>query len=305
MKARVSSGFTLIELLVVIAIIGILVGLLLPAIQSVRESGRRTQCLNHVKQISTAMFNWEDINKTLPPGYTFPQQAMWSAFILPQLEQDNIFQSLDFNGPWAYVTSPNSEACASYIEVFQCPSAGIPQHVPNAQGVDQRVPSSYLACSSGTNDRESGARPFVGDPDTSDGLFMMNKRIRLRDVTDGLSTTVLMGESLFDFELWGDDFSSNTQVVDHWYIGSAELDPSPESIEASECLGVTACPVNAFKQADSPINHKELGFSSRHPQGTIVAFGDGHSSFVTTDMDTTIWRGLGTRKGTEIVQELK
>ncbi len=296
-----SQGFTLLELLVVIAIIGILVGLLLPAVQSVRESGRRTQCLNHVKQISLAMLAWEDANKSLPPGFTFPQQAMWSAYILPHLEQTNLYQTLNLNGPWAYVINANASACATFIPVYQCPSSSIPQHVPDAQGIDQRVPSSYLACASGTNDRESGSRPFVGEVAGSDGLFMMNRRIKLREILDGQSQTVLVGESLFAFEHEGIDFSGNPQVVDHWYIGSAELDLSVPSTEASECLGTTACRVNAFKDSASPINHLELGFSSRHPGGAVIGFADGHLSFTAEQIDLAIWRGLGTRDQREVV----
>lgn len=294
-------GFTLIELLVVIAIIGILVGLLLPAVQSVRESGRRTQCINHVKQISLAMLAWEDSNKSLPPGFTFPEQAIWSAFILPHLDQNNLYESLDFNGPWAHVVNANSAACATYITVYQCPSAGIPEHVADAQGVDGRVPCSYLACASGTNDRESGARPYVGEIEGSDGVFMMNRRVKLRDIIDGQSNTVLVGESLFAFEHEGIDFSGNVQIVDHWYIGSSELDLSLPSAEASECLGTTACRINAYKDPSAPINHLELGVSSRHPSGAVVGFADGHVNFLTEQIDLAVWSGLGTRANREVI----
>lgn len=302
-RAGYRDAFTLIELLVVIAIIGILIALLLPAVQAVREAARRTQCLNNAKQITLAIHHFEDSQKTLPPGLTFPEMAMWSAYILPFIEQQNLADTIDLKGPWAYVDNNNSKACGSYISFFQCPSAAVPEHLEYAQGIADRVPSTYLACASGTNDRESGSLPFIGDPDTGDGLFLMNKRIRLRDVIDGQSTTVLMGESLFDFDLWGDDFSGNTQVVDHWYIGSAELDPNNPSIEFSECLGTTACKINAFQDPVAPINHKELGFSSRHRAGSVIGFADGHNSFVTTDIDLQIWRGLGTRGGRETVQE--
>jgi prepilin-type N-terminal cleavage/methylation domain-containing protein/prepilin-type processing-associated H-X9-DG protein len=302
MLTRKRFGFTLIELLVVIAIIGILIGLLLPAVQFVRESARRTQCLNHAKQISLALLAFEDSKQKLPPGCTYPEMAMWSAFILPHLEQEVLFQTLDLQGPWAYVSNANAAACSTYLSVFQCPSSGIPQHVPDAQGISGRVPCSYLACASGTNDRESGPLPHVGEPETGDGLFLMNKQIRLRDITDGQSNTVLMGESLFDFSEWGPDFSDNMQVVDHWYIGSAELVPHYASTEFSECLGSTACPINAFQNAAAPINHKELGFSGRHPGGAVIGYADGHIVFVNSQIDLDIWRRMGTRAGSEIVR---
>ncbi|MEZ6093174.1 MAG: DUF1559 domain-containing protein [Pirellulaceae bacterium] len=299
-------GFTLIELLVVIAIIGILVGLLFPAVQAVRESARRTQCMNNLKQQITAIAHFEEAQKKLPVGIRSPEGDIWSSHLLPFIEQNNLYQSLDFSADWGYVTNANVEACATYIAVFQCPSASIPEHVDDAQGVDGRVPCSYLACSSGLLEFESGPGPYLGDEEYSDGIFIANKQLKMRDIIDGASNTVMVGESLFDFNLWGPDNTGDFEVVDHWYIGSEGLGyRSPDnSWDVSEALGTTACRINAFKDPDEHIDHKELGYSSRHPVGAVIGYADGHIDFVIESIDSTIWSAQGTRANGETVHSI-
>ncbi len=302
-----SQGFTLIELLVVISIIGLLMAMLLPAVQMVREAGRRTVCLNNLKQQSLAVINLHDTQGRFPPGYTYPEQAMWSAFILPFMDQGNLYHSLDLSGPWTDPGSASSAACATYISQFQCPSSGVPMQI-DAQGIDQRVPCTYLACASGLLNRESGEFPWVGD-EVSDGIFYRNSRTSMKDITDGTSHTVLLGEAIFDFSIWGDDYHGHPQVVDHWYIGTRELIPQDvsygdSSTEISECLGSTGCPINSTHRDDSPINDKELCFSSRHPGGTQVAFADGHVRFVSEYVDFAIWQAVGSRRNGEVNQTL-
>ena len=300
-------AFTLVELLVVIAIIGILVGILLPAVQMVRESARRTQCLNHLKQQSLAVLSYEAAHQQLPPGYTWPAQAFWSAYILPHLDQDVIYKDLDLEGgAWTTVDTPNYIACQTYLGVFQCPSSSAPTHVASAQGIDGRVPCTYIACGSGTNNRESGCKPYVGDPDRklSDGLFYQDSSTQLADIRDGQSTTILIGESLFSFTVFGQDYADSPEIPDHWYIGSDHTGgqvPADASTDISECLGSSACPLNSFKIEDAPINDKELGFSSFHPGVAQVSFADGHCETVSDAIDHSILMALGTRKGGESI----
>lgn len=304
-RESLRTGFTLIELLVVIAIIGILVGMLMPAIQAVRESARRTQCLNQQRQMAAGLSNYESANKHFPAGYTYPQQAMWSAFLLPYIEQTAVYDMIDFNGPWDITQTNNAAALATYISIFQCPSTRAPQFLADGQGIPNRVPCTYLACTSGLNNRESGPEPYAGDANVADGIFFVNSKTRTRDIVDGLANTLLLGESIFDIDLRGDDYSGNPQVIDHWYIGSSQLMPVNPfgSLEISEALGSTACPVNAYKRADAPINDMELGFSSRHAGGTQVAFADGHVRFVAESIDVAIWSAWGTRANLETVSD--
>ena len=299
------TAFTLVELLVVIAIIGILVGITLPAVQMVRESARRTQCLNNLKQQSLAMLSYETAHEKLPPGYTWTTQSLWSAHILPHLDEDVIFRNLDFNsGIWTTVGEGNYEACRTLISEFQCPSSNVPPHVANAQGIDGRCPSTYIACASGTNNRESGDKPYVGDPNplNSDGLFYQDSKTKLSDIRDGQSSTILIGESLFSFTFFGDDYANSTEIPDHWYIGSQHLGgqtPADNSTDVSECLGSSACRINAFKDLTLPINELELGFSSFHPGATQLSFADGHCETISDEVNQSVLMALGTRRGGE------
>ena len=309
-------AFTLVELLVVIAIIGILIAILLPAVQAVREAARRIQCSNNVKQQSLAMLSYESAHEKLPPGVSLPSHAMWSAFILPFLESNNLYDSIDFKAGFEDVSAGNANNIGTLSVSFPfmvCPSSSAPEkQFDSLVGID-RSPSCYIACSSGLLDREAGEFPWAGMDanDTypaSDGVFYANSQTPLSDISDGTSTTVLLGEVLPDQDIKGVDAGGDDQKVDHWYIGSRELD-SMESVikdgstsgENSECLGSTACPINALLMGElTTIDEKELSFGSRHPGGINVGFVDGHVQFVAESIDSEVWSGVGTRDGGEV-----
>ncbi|MGI9519699.1 MAG: DUF1559 domain-containing protein [Pirellulaceae bacterium] len=310
-------GFTLVELLVVIAIIGILIGMLLPAVQQVRESARRIECANQLKQLSLGMLHYETSHRVFPPGFTNPGMTMWSAFILPHIEQGNLFDDIDIDGQWSSFTTThpaNIEALGSVVSIFQCPSASIQAAQYDPHMMADRVYSCYLACASGLNNRESGDPPFCGmnaygDWPASDGIFYFNSTTKQAEITDGTSNTVLIGETLPDQNLIEDDYSDNPQKVDHWFMGSAELSDyeyilTVGSAEVSECLGSTACAVNSIKIEEAPINDKELSFGSAHPAGVNVSFADGHVRFMTDFVDAETWSALGSRGGREVVEAL-
>lgn len=142
----------------------------------------------------------------------------------------------------------------------------------------------------------------------SDGIFYRDSKTRIAEVGDGLSNTVLIGESLPDQDLFGIDYSGNNQKVDHWYIGSGDLPAMPSrsrSAENSECLGSTACPFNSLFIADSPINDKELCFGSAHTQGMNIGFADGHIQFVNEQMSVGVRMAIGSRAGGEIVEAIE
>jgi prepilin-type N-terminal cleavage/methylation domain-containing protein/prepilin-type processing-associated H-X9-DG protein len=289
------SGFTLVELLVVIAIIGILIALILPAVQAARGAARRTQCANNLKQMGLALQNYHDTHQVFPSGFVWPNRVFWTGLLLPQLEQNDLYQSLDLSASW--IVPPNSLAPATHLPVFRCPSTMAPRQL-NAQGIDNRVPCTYLACTSGLIDRESGPAPLVGRY-YSDGVFFVNSRIDIADVFDGTSSTVAIGETVFDFGKRAPDLTGTIQVVDHWYIGTKE----GQGNEISESMGTTAARINAFFDASSFIDEKELCFASRHGKiGAQVVFVDGHVKFMSDSVDDAIWSALGTRGNLDLTR---
>lgn len=284
---RKLRGFTLVELLVVIAIIGILVALLLPAVQAAREAARRVQCSNNLRQMGIALHNYHDTRRSFPSGMSWPNRMFWSGQLLPYIEQTSLHGMVDLTSPWN--VPPNSIALATYASVFRCPSSTTPQHL-DAAGITNRVPSDYNACTSGLIARESGPNPLAGRDD-ADGLFFVNSGLGMRDIIDGTSHTVAIGEVLFSYQPSGADHFGLQQFLDHWYIGT----PEGFGNEVSESMSSTACPLNAWRDASLFVDEKELAFGSRHPAGSQLLFADGHSDFISETIDRQTWSALGTR----------
>ena len=318
------AAFTLVELLVVIAIIGILIGMLLPAVQSVRESARRTQCANNLKQIGLASQNFLGTQNRFPAGYMsagfqmrnnhFLAGSMWSLDLLPYIEQQQVVDLIpsdlvitiaNFGG----VNPGIDEACSAWIPQYRCPSSNDPEKATDwwTNGIEDRVACNYLSCASGTSFRESGSSGvWVGGPE-SDGIMYRDSLIKDNGVPDGFSNTVLFGEA---FNALGvinqQDYDGQIQHVDHWYIWSLELLDWQDGLQRKECseaLGSTAARINAIKIPDADINEKELCFSSRHTAGVNLAFADGHVRFVAESIDADTYSAIGTRNGSEVFSE--
>lgn len=302
---RRRDGFTLVELLVVIAVIGLLVGMLLPAVQAARESARRKECANHLKQIGLACQAYHDVMNRFPPGYcasgayvdgetdTSPGWG-WASCLLPYLEQQPLQQSIDFRLPIDYPL--NGPAVRTSIAVYLCPSDIVlsePFAVPDAAGqpVVVAAPSSYAGCVG--NDASD-----VDGPSGS-GVFYRNSGSRLADLTDGSSVTILAGE-----RAW-----ANAQGI---WAGA---------VARGVCLRgkYNRCPPGA-PWADAPIlnlAHAHLNnatadpdgglddFSSLHPEGSNFIFADGSVRFLPSvpgdEPAGTVFQGLGTRCGGEVI----
>ncbi len=285
----------MVELLVVIAIIAILVGLLMPAVQFAREAARRTQCLSGLKQMGLALTNYHDTLSKFPSGFEWPSRTLWTARLLPFIEQNNLYDTLDFNQPWN--AGANSVACGVPLPIFQCPSQPLPAP-QDFEGIPNRQACTYLAVATGLLTRETGPSPVVGGPDV-DGVMYQNSETRIRDIVDGTSNTVIVGEAIFDLETTGIDPEGDFQAVDHWYLGSTDLLIGKN---ASECLGSLAVPLNAMRMKDlAEIESKELSFSSYHPTGVQLVFADGHATFISQTTDPIILQAWGTRRGAESV----
>ncbi|MCA9081101.1 MAG: DUF1559 domain-containing protein [Planctomycetaceae bacterium] len=168
-KPKSTRGFTLIELLVVIAIIAILIALLLPAVQQAREAARRSQCKNNLKQIGLAMHNYHDTHRTMPLGGATDKYA-WSVFILPFADQAPLYNAISPNGQNVPSATANSNRLRTVLSVFKCPSD---------VGADINANFSNYGSS---------------NYPVSLQIALDNSRVRLRDITDGTSNTVMVGE---------------------------------------------------------------------------------------------------------------
>jgi prepilin-type N-terminal cleavage/methylation domain-containing protein/prepilin-type processing-associated H-X9-DG protein len=289
-------AFTLIELLVVIAIIAILIGLLLPAVQKVREAAARTQCQNNLKQLGLALHSYHDAYNGLPPGYTaatsYPGTAPgwgWATYILPHVEQDNLFRQIDLAQP--VETQP---AIQQVLKVFLCPSDQPPAAAfsitdPTGATICQAGPSSYAA-TVGDDSSE------VDDP-AGNGVFYRNSHVKLTEITDGTSNTVFLGD-----RAWAD-----TQGVWAGVVTGAVCRPGPTNPWATTTGPAQALVlvhnnwINIKTDADGGLDD----FSGKHPGGVNVLLGDGSVRFVrsiTVDgAERLNFWAMGTRAGGEVV----
>jgi prepilin-type N-terminal cleavage/methylation domain-containing protein len=280
-RRRRRSGFALIELLVVIAIIAILIALLLPAVQQAREAARRTSCKNNMKQIGLAMHNYHDVYSTLPMGANSQIYGPFVA-ILPQLDQENLQNLYDFD---LYYTDPaNLDAINQSIPVYLCPTMTLPRSIPDTVCDEPGGPGSYGA--------SMGTSEFIGD-----GLFAGYngftdpRPIRFRDITDGQTNTIMIGEFNYQLDdyLWS-AFSCAAKDGEIRY-GSHRWAPGYPGV----ALGHTDGDFNVNLSAN------RTTWRSDHVGGVQFVLGDGSVRFLSENIDADLLDGLATRAGDEVV----
>jgi prepilin-type N-terminal cleavage/methylation domain-containing protein/prepilin-type processing-associated H-X9-DG protein len=307
-RISVRPAFTLIELLVVIAIIAVLIGLLVPAVQKVREAAARAQCTNNLKQLGLALHGYHDGRKVFPPGYqaagpfvdgaadTAPGWG-WGAFILPYLEQGPLHRQLNFNQP-----VQNSPAIQTMLAVYLCPSdvpAPSAFTVPDGFGspICLAAPSSYAACCGGDESDTFGPN--------GRGVFFRNSAIRMADITDGTSETILIGE-----RAWANANGIWAGAINNGVCRRGALNPCPGN---SASWYPAAALVLAHSHLNNALTDTDGGlddFSSRHIGGSNFLFADGSVRFVRSvpgdrpggyTPDSLILQAMGTRNGGETI----
>jgi prepilin-type N-terminal cleavage/methylation domain-containing protein/prepilin-type processing-associated H-X9-DG protein len=290
-------AFTLIEVLVVISVIGVLVALLLPAIQSARDAARRAQCTNNLKQIGLALLNYETTHKSFPSGYVSSYDGDgndtgpgwgWCAFILPQMEESAIYHVIHFDLP---IEDPNNGVRVANIPGFFCPTDDA-KRVWQAKNRDASGNPIALIC-------EVAASNYVGMYGTTepgvdgDGIFFRNSKISLKDITDGTSKTIAVGERAHQLgnATW---VGSVTNAIlfpdDNNTVSRPETEHSSGMVlgHAGEGIGPGA--------AGGDVNQ----FYSLHGSGANFLFADGHVTFLTDTTDYKTYLALTTRAGGEI-----
>jgi prepilin-type N-terminal cleavage/methylation domain-containing protein/prepilin-type processing-associated H-X9-DG protein len=301
---RRKRGFTLIELLVAIAIIAVLVSLLLPAVQQAREAARRTQCKNNLKQIGLALQNYHSSFNMLPPGYVagagYPATTngwSWCALLLPQLDQTPLYDSINFNVPVEHPS--NQAAVAMKLPAFVCPTdqigAGTFQ-ITDATGNVIMASAAAASYAATVGDDSSDADGLTGN-----GVFYRNSGIRISDIRDGTSTTVLAGD-----RAWG--FSNGTWVgaPNNGLCRAGTFNPWKFATGNSPVFVLVHNNyINILTDSDGGLDD----FSSFHTGGAQFVMADGSVRFIiniTSDgpQRRAFW-AMGTRYGGEVVQGLE
>lgn len=341
-------AFTLIELLVVIAIVAVLIGLLLPAVQKVRAAAARTKCANNLHQLGLAIHQYEEVNKRFPPscliantsadGSAFgvsygdehrngPPGFAWGVFLLPFLEQQNLYQQFDLNQPcWA---PTNAAAARTKVNVFICPAStggsdgfevqqegsdvrhGTP--IVLSTGEKIRFGHSHYVTNAGINQPWGRSTAYCYDFDIPepipsaplciiDGPFYPNSRVTTAGVPDGMSNTIFLGEhsSVLSNKTW-------VGVVPGAVTPPRlDLKPWPSENNGATCLvGVHSGPdVHDHPQViihapNNPFGHTDEMYAEHGSPGCNVLFGDGSVRFISAFIDSNTWVGLSTRNGGE------
>jgi prepilin-type N-terminal cleavage/methylation domain-containing protein/prepilin-type processing-associated H-X9-DG protein len=305
------SGFTLIELLVVIAIIGILIALLLPAVQKVREAALRTRCQNSLKQLGLALHSYHDVYGSLPPAASTKVPPLeyrfwwsWMARLMPFYEQDNLFKDADafaqkHNDPWG---PPSNPALAFPNYVVQCPADSrvlVAEYVyenPQSKKHLTVALTSFLGVTGITT-------VLPGKAAAGEGLFFMESHVRFAEISDGLSNTLMVGERP----------PSEDMIFGWWFAGEGQgyatgsgdvvLGVNDPNVTYGECpRGEGGLPYYYFSPGSLNNLCDQFHFWSLHAGGANFLFADASVHFLSYSVGDGLMQAMATRDGGEVVQ---
>ncbi len=310
-----NGGFTLVELLVVIAIIGILIALLLPAVQAAREAARRMQCTNNLKQLALAMHTYEAAHKAFPPGALSINNLSWNCFLLPFIEQGPLHKQFQEYGAFnqgTYNNGTNNEGqnkanllALNGVAGFLCPSStdDMATHPSGTlTNPERKTYTSHYYGVSGPLGINPATNAAYRAAQTSNqwggfalqGMLQVNASTRLRDVTDGTSNTLLLGEIAN-----GDGAN--------WCRGvGLGTNPTGNPLDGTGPMGMSSSK-NVVNAINLPLTSvfNNISFSSRHPGGANFARADGSVDFLPDNVDLTLYKSLATRDGGEPVSTMQ
>ncbi len=290
-RSRRSAGFTLIELLVVIAIIAILIGLLIPAVQKVREAAGRIQCSNNLKQLALGLHNYHDAQGGFPPGKQDTPTATWVPFTLAYIEQEPLSKKYNFSKNWDNAandgTAAKPKADQAQPKLFLCPLAPGGRVASNGRGVIDYSPANQI----------TRPNPFLNPVPPSDPTFVgvlgHNVSRRITDILDGTSSTILLAEDAGRNQEWvmrelvktgggtGAWANPGTEIVVTGYDTATRSQPGPCGVNCTNINEVYAFHVNSAN----------------------VVFADGHVQSLRAGLDVNILVPLITRAGQENIPD--
>jgi prepilin-type N-terminal cleavage/methylation domain-containing protein len=309
-----AAGFTLVELLVVIAIIGVLVALLLPAVQSARESARRMSCQNNLKQFSLSLLSFHDTYKNFPPAYarsdpnkpgatTFGTPGWgWGTYILPYIEQKPLFDTFNIEANRLDGSAATKVPAQTVLKIFRCGSDSGPKL--NANRFDYAT-SNYVAVFGALYDQASVGGPVNAGsmPNANTGMFGPNSTVRIAEITDGTSNTVLIAEMSY-----GPNGQKDANGVNRKYNGAIWVgvpDEGGNGSNVSNMLSLCGFVAGANVRFRKPNTGDSSNcISSSHVNGTQFAVADGSVKFVNQNADGKMLDGIADRAdGSTIVWE--
>lgn len=328
---RRRPGFTLIELLVVIAIIAILIALLLPAVQQAREAARRTQCKNNVKQLGLALHNYHDTFLTFPPGGVSsvtsgaPYQGWgWNTMLLPYMDQAPLYNQFNFSNSMQVTITAQPTLMATQIGALRCPS-DVGQNIVNFVNVAPTVPAAVTPGATQTN--MFGRSNYLGvvgwsitpvnpsgllqgvPPQTANyrGIFGANSKVNIGAMTDGTSNSIVIGERYspnaggaagaiqpIGHGVWAGcgDPANVDGLASIFGDTAATTNLAPNASATALASGATSYRINGNNNGTAS-RGQTSGFGSLHVGGCHFLIGDGTVRYISENIDTTIYRNLG------------